>query len=49
MGALAELRAEGKIRQVDLSNVTVEQIESARRIVPVVSVQNEYNLAARGA
>jgi aryl-alcohol dehydrogenase-like predicted oxidoreductase len=49
VGALAELRAEGKIRHVGLSNATVEQIESARRIVPVVSVQNEYNLAARGA
>jgi aryl-alcohol dehydrogenase-like predicted oxidoreductase len=49
VGALAELRTEGKIRHVDLSNVTVEQIESVRKIVPVVSVQNEYNLAARGA
>jgi pyridoxine 4-dehydrogenase len=49
VGALAELRTEGKIRHVGLSNVTVEQIESARKIVPVVSVQNEYNLAARGA
>ena len=49
VGALAELRAEGKIRHVGLSNVTVEQIESARKIVPVVSVQNEYNLNARGA
>jgi len=49
VGALAELRTEGKIRHVGLSNVTFEQIESARKIVPVVSVQNEYNLAARGA
>ncbi len=49
LGALAELRAEGKIRHVGLSNVAVEQIESARKIVPVVSVQNEYNLAAHGA
>lgn len=49
LGALAELKAEGKIRHVGLSNVTVGQIESARKIVPVVSVQNEYNLAARGA
>ena len=48
VGALAELRSEGKIRHVGLSNVTIEQIESARKIVPVVSVQNEYNLAARG-
>jgi aryl-alcohol dehydrogenase-like predicted oxidoreductase len=49
IGALAELRAEGKIRHVGLSNATIEQIESARKIVPVVSVQNYYNLAARGA
>jgi pyridoxine 4-dehydrogenase len=49
VGALAELREEGKIRHVGLSNVTVEQIESARKIVPVVSVQNRYNLAARGS
>lgn len=48
VGALAELRAEGKIRHVGLSNVTVEQIEAARRIVPVVSVQNHYSLAVRG-
>jgi pyridoxine 4-dehydrogenase len=48
VGALAELRREGKIRHIGLSNVTVEQIESAREIVPIVSVQNEYNLAARG-
>jgi pyridoxine 4-dehydrogenase len=49
VGALAELRAEGKIRHIGLSNVRIEQIESARKVVPVVSVQNEYNLAARGA
>jgi aryl-alcohol dehydrogenase-like predicted oxidoreductase len=48
IGALGELWAEGKIRHVGLSNATIEQIESARKIVPVVSVQNEYNLAARG-
>jgi len=49
VGALAELRAEGKIRHVGLSNATIEQIESARKILPVVSLQNEYNLANRGA
>lgn len=47
VGALAELRASGKIRHIGLSNVSVEQIETARRIVPIVSVQNQYNLAAR--
>jgi aryl-alcohol dehydrogenase-like predicted oxidoreductase len=47
VGALAELRAAGKIRHVGLSNASVEQIETARRIVPIVSVQNQYSLAAR--
>jgi pyridoxine 4-dehydrogenase len=49
VGALAELRGEGKIRHIGLSNVTVAQVESARKIVPIVSIQNEYNLVARGA
>jgi pyridoxine 4-dehydrogenase len=47
VGALAELRGAGKVRHVGLSNVSVEQIETARRIVPIVSVQNQYSLAAR--
>jgi pyridoxine 4-dehydrogenase len=45
--ALAELKQEGKIRQVALSNVTKEHIERARRIVPIVSVQNRYSFADR--
>ena len=44
---LAELRNEGKIRLVALSNVTQEHIERARRIVPIVSVQNRYSFADR--
>ena len=44
VGALARLREEGKIRHVGLSNVSVDQLASARRIVPVVSVQNRFNL-----
>ncbi len=48
VGALAELREEGKIRHVGLSNVNVEQLEEARSIVPVVSVQNRYSLSDRG-
>src|ERR1700756_5262216 len=44
---LAELRSEGKIRLVALSNVTQEHIERARRIVPIVSVQNRYSFADR--
>lgn len=47
LGALADLRREGKIRHVGLSNVHIEQMELARQIVPVVSVQNQYSLAAR--
>jgi len=44
---LANLQAEGKIRLVALSNVTVEHIERARRTVPIVSVQNRYSFADR--
>ena len=48
VGALGEARAAGKIRHVGLSQVGVEQIERARAIVPVVAVQNHYNLSERG-
>jgi pyridoxine 4-dehydrogenase len=44
---LAELKREGKIRMVALSNVTKEHIERARGIVPIVSVQNRYSFADR--
>lgn len=44
---LAELRREGKIRLVALSNVTREHIERARKIVPIASVQNRYSFADR--
>src|ERR1700722_9537789 len=44
---LAQLRNEGKIRLVGLSNVTVEHIERARKIVPIASVQNRYSFADR--
>ena len=44
---LAQLRNEGKIRLVGLSNVTLEHIVRARRIVPIVSVQNRYSFADR--
>jgi aryl-alcohol dehydrogenase-like predicted oxidoreductase len=44
---LARLRNEGKIRLIGLSNVTQEHIERARRIVPIVSVQNRYSFADR--
>ena len=44
---LAELRNEGKIRFVALSNVTQEHIERARKLVPIVSVENRYSFADR--
>ncbi|MGC1414377.1 MAG: aldo/keto reductase [Candidatus Acidiferrum sp.] len=47
METLAQLRNEGKIRLVALSNVTQEHIERARKIVPIVSVQNRYSFADR--
>jgi len=47
METLAQLRNEGKIRLVGLSNVTQEHIERARKIVPIVSVQNRYSFADR--
>jgi len=47
VGALAKLREEGKIRHVGLSNVTIEQLAQAQQIVPIVTVQNHYNLAMR--
>ncbi|WP_435123421.1 aldo/keto reductase [Micromonospora tulbaghiae] len=49
LGELALLRQEGKIRHIGLSQVSVEQIEAARAIAPIVSVQNLYNLADRSA
>jgi pyridoxine 4-dehydrogenase len=44
---LANMKSEGKIRLVGLSNVTVEHIERARKVVPIVSVQNRYSFADR--
>ncbi|MFG2106738.1 aldo/keto reductase [Micromonospora chersina] len=49
LGELALLKQEGKVRHIGLSEVTVAQIEAARRITPIVSVQNLYNLADRSA
>lgn len=45
--ALAELKDEGVIRHVGLSNVSVEQLEMARDIVDIATVQNRYNIADR--
>ena len=44
---LANMQTEGKIRLVGLSNVTVEHIDRAQKIVPIVSVQNRYSFADR--
>jgi pyridoxine 4-dehydrogenase len=44
---LARLREQGKIRHVGLSNVTLEHVERARKMVPIVSVQNRYSFADR--
>src|SRR5712672_3687343 len=44
---LANLQSQGKIRLIALSNVTVEHIERARKIVPIVSIQNRYSFADR--
>jgi pyridoxine 4-dehydrogenase len=47
LGALKEMQKAGKIRHVGLSEVSVKEIEQARKILPIVSVQNEYNVANR--
>jgi pyridoxine 4-dehydrogenase len=47
-GLLRALREEGMVREVGLSEVGVDQIEAAQKIVPIVSVQNQYNLGHRG-
>ncbi|HUP94497.1 MAG TPA: aldo/keto reductase [Burkholderiales bacterium] len=47
METLAGLQRAGKIRHLGVSNVTVKQLEEARRIAPIVSVQNEYNIGDR--
>jgi len=47
LGAIQKLQKEGKIRFVGLSEVSVDEIKQARKIVDIVSVQNEYNLGNR--
>ena len=49
IAALRELQEEGKIRHVGVSNVSVQQLETAREIVEVVSVQNRFNLLDRSS
>ena len=47
LGAIKEMKQAGKIRHVGLSNVEPDEIERARKIIPIVSVQNRYNLEDR--
>jgi pyridoxine 4-dehydrogenase len=47
LGALKEMQDAGKIRHVGLSNVSTDEIVRARKILPIVSVQNEYNIEHR--
>jgi len=49
VGTLADMQRQGKVRHVGLSNVTVRQVEAARKIVPIVSVQNRYSLSDRSS
>jgi pyridoxine 4-dehydrogenase len=49
LGELARLQKEGKIRHIGLSQVSVDELATARRIVPIVSVQNRYNVADRSS
>ena len=47
LGAIAELKNEGKIRHVGVSNVTEDQLREAQQILPIVSVQNRFNVTDR--
>jgi pyridoxine 4-dehydrogenase len=49
VGALVDLRGEGKIGRIGLSEVSVAEIEAARAITPISTVQNRYNLSERSA
>jgi pyridoxine 4-dehydrogenase len=49
IGALAELQEEGKIRHIGVSNVGLDDLERAQQIVPIVSVQNRYNVVDRAS
>ncbi|GHO89304.1 aldo/keto reductase [Dictyobacter formicarum] len=49
VGALVQLKNEGKIRHIGLSNVNPQQLEQARKLTPIVTVQNRYNLTDRAS
>jgi pyridoxine 4-dehydrogenase len=49
VGALVELKEQGKIRHIGLSNVTEEQLRAAQRLTPIVSIQNRFNVGDRSS
>jgi pyridoxine 4-dehydrogenase len=49
VGTLVELKEQGKIRHIGLSNVTERQLREAQRLTPIVSIQNRYNVTDRGS
>jgi pyridoxine 4-dehydrogenase len=49
VGALVELKEQGKIRHIGLSNVTEEQLREAQRLTPIVSIQNRFNVGDRSS
>jgi len=49
IGAFVELKEQGKVRHIGVSNFTEEQIRRAQAITPIVSLQNRYNLSDRGS
>jgi aryl-alcohol dehydrogenase-like predicted oxidoreductase len=49
LGTLKDLQSEGKIKHIGLSEVSVAQIENARKAVPIVTVQNRYSVVDRAA
>ena len=49
IGALVELKEQGKVRHIGLSNVSERHLRQAQRLTPIVSIQNRYNLADRGS
>ena len=49
LGALKKMQEAGKIRHVGLSEVSVKEIEQAKRVLPIVSIQNRYNIEDRGS
>ena len=49
IGALVQLQREGKVRHIGISNVEVSELDAARRVANIVSVQNRYNLTDRSS